>query len=172
MNPERYPWDRLGAGAEPELAPDFAKRVMARARVARERAKLRRRIAAGSICGGLVLGMVILTGQRHVTQPRRVVVSAPHAAAIANVEAPPVTSQSDAASLKVASAYGIADAYGVDMAEYEQVAGAQNSAAAQDQGDVFSTFLPAAAEVADFESSYATTSNSDWAYDPGWDSNS
>ncbi len=172
MNPERYPWDRLGSGAEPELAPDFAARVMNRARIARGRAKLRRRIAAGAICGGLVLGLVFLAGHRHDTHPQPMLASVPHGAAVSSVQAPPAASDSDAVATDVASAYGIAGAYGAVTAAYEQVAGVQNTAAPQDQGDVFSDFLPAASDVADFESSYATTSNSDWAYDPGWDSNS
>jgi hypothetical protein len=172
MNPERYPWDRLGPGAEPELAPDFASRVMNRARIARERAKIRRRVAAGAICGGLVLGLVFLAGHRPATAPQATLASAPHSAAVAGVQNQTAVSESDTASLDVASAYAVAKAYGVEMAGYEQVAGAQNGAAAQEPGDVFADFLPAAADVAAFESSYATTANRDWAYDPGWDSNS
>jgi hypothetical protein len=172
MNPERYPWDRLDPGAEPELAPDFAARVIRRARIERRRATTRRRLAAGGICAGLVLGLVILAGHQRATEPQTIAVSAPHGAAVASVQAQSAASDSDATSLDLASAYGIAGAYGVEMAAYEQAAGVQNGAAAQEQGDVFSAFLPGADDVATFESSYATTSNRDWTYDPSWDSNS
>jgi hypothetical protein len=171
-NPERFPWDRLGPGAEPELAPDFAARVMKRARIERERAKLRRRIAATAVCGGLVLGLVILKGHRPTTEPHQIVASASHAAVAAGAQARRAAADSGASSFDVASDYGVADAYGVEMAAYEQIGGTQNGAAAQDEGDVFSAFLPGADDVAAFESSYATTEHSDWAQDPGWDTNS
>jgi hypothetical protein len=172
MNPERYPWDRLGAGTEPQLAPDFAARVMSRARAERRRAKLRLRYAAGAICGGLALGLVILATHRPMTEPQPIAASAPRAATAASVAPRSSAPDNDAASFEVASAYGIANTYGLDVAAYEQVAGVQNSEAAQDQGDVFSAFLPGADDAADFESTYAATSNSDWAAEPGWDSNS
>jgi hypothetical protein len=167
MNPERYPWDRLGPGAEPELTPDFAARVIDRARTERRRTTLRRRYAAGAICGGLALGLVILATHRPATAPEPIAASAA-----------PESAAGDLASVDVASAYGIADEYGaansysVTFATYGDLAGAQNTAAAQDQGDVFSVFLPGADDVAGFESSYAPPASGDGANDAGWDSNS
>jgi hypothetical protein len=176
MNPERYPWDRLGPGGEPELTPDFAARVIDRAHTERRRTKLRRRYAAGAICGGLALGLMILATHRSATAPEPNAASAPHAAAVASAASESVGG--DLASVDVASAYGIADEYGaanaysVTFATYGDLAGAQNTPAAQDQGDVFSVFLPGGDDVAGFESSYATASSGDWANDAGWDSNS
>jgi hypothetical protein len=169
MNPERYPWDRIGAGAEPELAPDFAARVMDRARAESRRAKLRRQVAAGAICGGLALGIAFFGIRRTRVAPPEIAATAPHTVALASAgagESLGMPSISD-----IASAYGIAtddenapDAYGDGT-------GAQE-AAAQDQGDVFSTFLPGADNAADFATSYTTNADRGWPFDAGWDTNS
>lgn len=178
MNPERYPWNRLGPGAEPDLGPNFAARVIDRARVARRRARLRRQIAAGALCGGLALAFVIFAGMRRTAPVRRQIASeAPHAASIAPADAGATASQNRAGALEVSSDYGVASAYDVDLASYDQLAGVQNGAAAQaqDQGDVFSVFLPGADDVAGFASSYerasgyGTASDTGWGYDSGWD---
>lgn len=178
MTPERYPWNRLGTGAEPDLGPDFAARVINRARIARRRTRLRRQVAGGALCGGLALAFVIFAGMRRAAPvPRQIASAAPHAAPVAAAAAGSTAGYGGAATLDVASAYGIPDSIGADLANYEQLGGVQSNGAAQaqDQGDVFAVFLPGADDVADFASSYetasgyGTASGEGWGYDSGWD---
>jgi hypothetical protein len=153
MKPDRYPWNHVETGPEPQLGPDFAASVLSRARIERKRIRMRRGIAAGAICGGLAIGVVIFSAHPTVNSPHQLAVSAPSA-------------QSSSAAPAVDLA---ADEIGADVPTIAQLAEVQSTPTAQDEGDVFEEFLPSADDVADFASSYSAN---DWVTDTGWDSNS